>query len=291
MQAGPVISLSPSFSTFSNSRLAGIAARVVGEFDSDEFHDEFCFERGGENSAGQRADQRGGTSNNRNPEPGAADDDDDFDFAFATRDLGPSSQIPADEIFQNGKIRPVYPVLNRDVLLGVGHVGFRNDNEKGNDGNQNSGSERPKIRNPLRKLFIEERGTPTTTSSSSSSSSDVDEMGEAAAELSCVWRPIAVEDGGSNSKRWKFKDLLRRSHSYGSKNSTVVLSHNNSARKKGDGKKVNEMQTGVGKVNPAPPPPYNRDGGEKRRSYLPYRQDLVGVLGNVSILRKNLKLH
>ncbi|KAL6579854.1 hypothetical protein OROMI_007878 [Orobanche minor] len=279
MQAGPLISLSPSFSAFSNSRLAGIAARVVGEFDSDQFHDEFCFDRGGENSAGQRADQRGGTSINRNPEPGAADDDDDFDFAFATRDSGPSSQIPADEIFQNGKIRPVYPVLNRDVLLGVGHVGFRNDNEKGNDGNQNSGSEPPKIRNPLRKLFIEERET--TTTSSSSSSSDVDEM----------WRPIAAEDGGGNSKRWKFKDLLRRSHSYGSKNSTVVLPHNNSARKKGDGKKVNEMQMGVGKVNLPPPPLYNRDGGEKRRSYLPYRQDLVGVLGNVSILRKYLKLY
>ncbi|KAL6509614.1 hypothetical protein OROGR_022924 [Orobanche gracilis] len=289
MQAGPVISLSPSFSTFSNPRLAGISDRVVGELYSDEFHDEFYFERDGENSADRRADQRERISNNRNPEPGVADGEDDFDFAFATRYSGPSSQIPADEIFQNGKIRPVYPILNRDVLFGVGHVGFRNDNEKGNDGNQNSGSERPKIRNPLRKLFIEERET-TTTTTSSSSSSDADKMGDAA-ELYCVWRRTEGEDGGGNSKRWKFKDLLRRSHSYGSKNSTVVLPHSNSARKNGDGKKVAEMQVGFGKVNLPPPPPYNRDGGEKRRSHLPYRQDLVGVLSNVSILRKNLKRH
>ncbi|KAI3464091.1 hypothetical protein Pfo_020754 [Paulownia fortunei] len=297
MQAGPtVISLSPSFNCYSNSKLAEIAARVVDEFGSDEFYDEFYFERR-ESLAAQRAEQ-GGISDNLVPEADGDEDDEEFEFAFVTRDSGFSSQISADEIFHNGKIRPVYPVFNRDLLLG--HVKFQNENEKENGVRNSVSSNGPKIRLPLRKLFIEERETTMTTSSSSSS--EADDLDRVTAGTYCVWRPKAAaaeeEDGrckkssstGCNSKRWKLKDLLHRSHSDGSTDSFVCLTHSNSERKNENENKVKETPVGGGKVKSAAPspPPYNRDGGEKQRSYLPYRQDLVGFFGNANGLSKNL---
>ncbi|KAK6153318.1 hypothetical protein DH2020_012957 [Rehmannia glutinosa] len=200
MPACPLISLSPSFNSYSNCKLVGIAARVADEFDSDDFHDELYFNKR-EHSADQRAEQ-GRNSHHRDPDDD--DGDEDFEFAFATRDSQSSSQISADEIFQNGKIRPVNPVFNRDLLLG--HVKFQNEKDNWNS----DSSEAPKVRHPLRKLFNEERET--------TSSSEADDLDGVAAETYCVWRPkaeSAEEDGqcrkssstGGNSKRWRFKDL------------------------------------------------------------------------------------
>ncbi|GER27088.1 hypothetical protein STAS_02757 [Striga asiatica] len=140
MQAGPLIPLSPSFNSYSNPRLAGIAARVAGEFDSAEFYEDF-YSQMLENPA--QADQPGaGISENRNPEADSGDRDEDCDFAFATRGSESSSPIPADEVFQNGKIRPVYPVFNSDLLGRQGK--FQHGNEIGGDVGQSSGSGRPR---------------------------------------------------------------------------------------------------------------------------------------------------
>ncbi|KAI3454499.1 hypothetical protein Pfo_011162 [Paulownia fortunei] len=310
MQAGSVISLSPSFNSYSNSKLVEIAARVVEEFGSEEIYDEFYFERE-ENSATQRTQDEEnsgyverGRGNSVIPEEDA-DEDEEFEFAFVTRDSELSSPISADEIFHNGQIRPVYPVFNRDLFLG--RMEFHEDgNEKGN-GVRDSGSEKgPTIRLPLRKLFNEERETTMTmTTTSSSSSSEADELDGVPVETYCVWRPKEAAEGrckknsstGSNSKRWKFKDLLHRSHSDGSKDSFVFFSPGNSGRKKENREIVKATPLGAGKVKsaaappPPPPPPllYSRDGGEKRRSFLPYRQDLVGLFANVHGLSKNLQ--
>ncbi|KAL0421796.1 UNVERIFIED_CONTAM: hypothetical protein Slati_3202500 [Sesamum latifolium] len=304
MQAGPVVSLSPSFNSYSNSKLAEIAARVAGEFDPDELYGDFCFERR-RNSAAQRG-EGGGISENRVPEGEEGEDEEEFEFAFVTRESELLSPISADEIFHDGKIRPVYPVFNRDVLLGRGE--YRNEDEKGNGVRDSVSSKGPRVRLPLRKLFIEERETTVTTSSSSSS--EADELDGLAVETYCVWRPKEAaaaaeaeeeeEDGrckksgsaGSSSKRWKLRDLLHRSHSDGSKDNFVTLSHSSSGRKKENEKGGKETPGSGGKVKPAappPPPPYNRDGGEKQRSYLPYRQDIVGIFGNVNGLSKNFK--
>ncbi|PIN15507.1 hypothetical protein CDL12_11840 [Handroanthus impetiginosus] len=294
MQAGPVISLSPSFNSYSNSRLAEIAARVVEELGSEEIYDEFYFERE-ENSDYVERERE-------NSVPAKEDDDgeEEFEFAFVTRDSDLSSPISADEIFQNGQIRPVYPVFNRDLFLG--HMGFQNENGKEN-GVENSGSDKsPTVRLPLRKLFIEERETTMTMSTTSScSSSEADELDGVPAESYCVWRPKEAagrgckksNSTGSNSKRWKFKDLLHRSHSDGGKDSFVFFGPSNSGRKKENEERTKTAPVAAGKLKaPAPPhpsSPYNRDGVEKRRSYLPYRPDLVGFFGNnVNGLSKNL---
>ncbi|KAL7098547.1 hypothetical protein ACP275_09G023800 [Erythranthe tilingii] len=282
MQASSLISLSPSFNSYSNTEIAAIAARVVDEFASEEFYDEFYFDRGGEiPSAGE-------------DENSDSVEHEEFEFAFATTrdsDLS-SSPVSADEIFHNGQIRPVYPVLNRNLF-----IEFQNGSEKVN-GVRDSGPEKvPTIRLPLRKLFIAERESTMTTTSSSSS--EVDDLDGVPAETYCVWRPkeaAAAEElrkksssAGSNSKRWKFKDLLYRSHSDGIKDSFVFLSPSNSGRKK-------ENEDRGGKVKPAAAPPpspplYSRDVVGKRRSYLPYKQDLVGFFSNVNVngFSKNLQ--
>ncbi|GER53168.1 hypothetical protein STAS_30659 [Striga asiatica] len=290
MQAGPLIPLSPSFSTYSDPNLAGIAARVVGELDSGELHDDY-YSNKRDNPA--HADQQGeDISDNCNADTDSGDPEEyiDFDFAFVNRESEPSSPIPADEIFQNGKIRPVYPVFDTDLLIRR-QGKSRSEAEIGDgDRNSGSGSGRYRVRHPLRDLFIEERGTTIRTASSSSSSSEADEP--TATDSYCDWQPGAAAEGGlgkksvsagGNSKRWRFKvkDLVRRSQSDGSKSSIVVLTDETKA--------VRETPAGGGEVIPAPRPPYNRDAGEKRRSYLPYRQDLVGFFGNVNGLRKNLK--
>ncbi|KAL0440912.1 UNVERIFIED_CONTAM: hypothetical protein Sradi_0030100 [Sesamum radiatum] len=146
----------------------------------------------------------------------------------------------------------------------------------------------------------------TMTTTSSSSSSEADDLEGVPADTYCVWRPNeAAAEGrckkssstGSHSKRWKFKDLLHRSHSDGSKDRFLLLSPSNSGRKKENVERVKATAGSPQKPKPpAPPPPpppppklYNRDGGEKRRSYLPYRQDLVGFFANVNGLSKNLQ--
>ncbi|CAA0836117.1 Unknown protein [Striga hermonthica] len=288
MQAGLLFPLSPSFSTYSDPNLAGIAARVADEFDSGEFYDDYYFEIR-DNPA--QVDQRGeAISDNCNADTDSSDLEEyfDLDFAFVNRESEPSSPIRADEIFQNGKIRPVYPVFDKYLLLR--RQGKSPSEDQTGDGDRNSGSGRSKVRHPLRDLLIEERGTTIWKASSSSSSSEADE--QPMTDSYCPCQPEAAAEEGlatkslsacRNSKRWRFKvkDFVRRSQSDGSKSSIVVLTDETKA--------VRETLAGGGEVIPTPRPPYNRDGGEKRRSYLPYKQDLVGFFGNVNALRKNLK--
>ncbi|XP_057804581.1 uncharacterized protein LOC131019961 [Salvia miltiorrhiza] len=312
MQASSAISLSPSFNSYSNSKLAEIAARVVEEFGSQELYDEdFYFERE-ENSATRQSEEganpdfvknsveEGDCEYVESERENRVDDDEEFEFAFVTRDSELPSPISADEIFHNGQIRPVYPVFNRDLFLESLEFPRENRKDEKGDGREKA----PTIRLPLRKLFNEERETTMTmTTTSSCSSSDADELDGVPTESYCVWRPKeAAEEGrckkssstGSNSKRWKFrvKDLLNRSHSEGSKDDFVILSPSNSGRKKQneDRGKVTPVSGGKVKSAAAPPlPPLPVYGGEKRRSYLPYRQDLVGLFANVNGLSKNLQ--
>lgn len=322
MQASSAISLSPSFNSYSNSKLAEIAARVVEEFGSQELYgDEFYFEReeitaarrseGGADSdyvEREREKIRAGDEGVREPVRGEGenqnrtDGEEEFEFAFVARDPELPSPISADEIFHNGQIRPVYPVFDRRLFLASMEFSRENRMERGED------KKVPAIRLPLRKLFSEERETAMTMATTSScSSSDADDLDGVPADSYCVWRPeAAAAEGlrkksnstGSNSKRWrlKVKDLLHRSQSDGSKDDFSVLTPSNSGRKKQSEDRGKATPVSAAKVKSAAAPPplpptlgYSRDGGEKRRTYLPYRQDLVGFFANVNGLSKNLQ--
>ncbi|KAK3017101.1 hypothetical protein RJ639_006951 [Escallonia herrerae] len=205
------------------------------------------------------------------------DEDDDFSFVFNGPD---SSPISAEDVFSNGEIRPIFPLFNRDLLFA------------------GSDDELPEARLPLRppvnKVFIEAAPHP------SSSSSD----GVAAGPY-CAWAKKPEMSKKSNStgfsKLWRFKDHFNRSHSDGS-DAFVFLNNSMAAPEKspdknlaGEEKKVagevkasakpKGKKAGKGKTaSLTPHEVYLRTRGsdDRRRSYLPYRPELVGFFTNVN---------
>ncbi|KAK9061719.1 hypothetical protein SSX86_018902 [Deinandra increscens subsp. villosa] len=131
-----------------------------------------------------------------------------------------------------------------------------------------------------------------------SSSSDESDGG-----VFCVWR-FKTEGGssplskckksgstGSGSKRWRIRDLLRRSNSEG-KEPMVLLTDRKKVEIPKQKRSTGEASSIVaGKSKPKPLSPsihelfyLRRAKGEggKRKSYLPYRQGLVGFFSNVN---------
>ncbi|PIN01392.1 hypothetical protein CDL12_26103 [Handroanthus impetiginosus] len=258
------VNVCPSFNSYSSNRLAEIAVRVAVEKSSD--------------AAVHEGD--GG--------------DEDFEFSLVRDD----KEVLAEDFFYDGQIGPIYPVFNRDLLLN-------------NDGDLSKSGEKEHTESiiaiPLSKLFIEEdqeRDYPP-----SCSSSEADELDNIPAGTYCVWRPKMAESPmpsqckkskstGSTSKRWKFRDLMRRSNSDG-KDSFVFLTPKHrdeksekliQAPKKSKGKGVPAASGGATGSASAHEAFYVRNRamkeGDKRKSYLPYRLDLVGFFANVNGLRR-----
>ena len=79
----------------------------------------------------------------------------------------------------------------------------------------------------------------------------------------------------SEPKRCRFKDLLRRSHSDGRGSGSLVSpSGNSSPAVRGRNKTTSNKYTNTGEVN------------MRRKTYLPYRQDLIGVFAGMSRLSR-----
>lgn len=216
------------------------------------------------------------------------DSGDDGEFEFSVVPYGGGSEdlaftVSADDIFDRGQIRPMFPVFNQ-----------RSEPE-GHHGSESS------IRVPLKSLFFED---PHPASAA--------EAEAAGKESFCVWTPKLPSpesckksrSTGSSSRRWKFIDLLRRSNSTDGEDSFVFLTPVvDSGKKKHDGvgakaKRVSSVEIGVvgkgkggsDKFASAHEIFYIKNRalkeGEKRRSYLPYRQDLVGFFAKVNGLGK-----
>ncbi|CAA3016565.1 Hypothetical predicted protein [Olea europaea subsp. europaea] len=243
----------PSFNSYSTDGIADIAARVTGINTNDAVEDE------------KYAD------NNY--------DDDDFEFAL----VGENQGFSAEEFFSDGQIKQVFPVFNRDLSVKYKDFGKSSSDE---------GVE--SIRIPLKQFFMENRENEYP----SSSSSEVDELETLTPGTYCVWRPKVSESSpsqckkskstGSASKRWKFRDLLRRCNSDG-KDSFIFLTPKPKEEKSKDtenSKNSTAKRVISGEKLTAKSPHetlYVRNRtikeGEKKKSYLPYRQDLVGGLG------------
>ncbi|KAK9272210.1 hypothetical protein L1049_002581 [Liquidambar formosana] len=285
----------PSFNVYSRDKLAEVAANVSDEFwrDSQASTDE------PPPVQSSKDDDDGGGG-------GGDHYEDDFEFYLVRADPDATS-VQAGEVFDDGQIRPVFPIFNRDLLLDDGHEKHESSHEVSSIGV------------PLKNLFIDERDVP------SSSSSEADELERVPPGTYCFWSPKAVEESrggckkskstGSSSKRWRFKDLLRRSNSDG-KDAFVFLTPSTTAtpakkrEEKSDktekGENLKERRNSseakaTGKVKPkgvaageklsAHEVFYVRNRamkeGDKRRSYLPYRQDLVGFFANMNGFGKN----
>ncbi|XP_011651496.1 uncharacterized protein LOC105434905 [Cucumis sativus] len=202
------------------------------------------------------------------------EDDEDFSFVCANPDA--SSPISADDAFYNGQIRPVYPLFNRDLL-------FVDET----------------LPPPLRKVFLEKPDTDLAPISES----------EGAIEGTyCEWSPATAELGKKSnstgfSKLWRFRDFMtvHRSSSDG-KNAFVFLNNNHpssstssssspnsSSKNNSPHKQLQQPQT-----SSSPHRTHYVNGRaqkkqvHKHKSYLPYRQDLVGFFTTVNGFTKNV---
>ncbi|CAI9758595.1 unnamed protein product [Fraxinus pennsylvanica] len=253
------ISICPSFNCYSADGLAEIAVKVTMESSNDavgyEDHND--------------------------------DYDEDFEFAFVRENQ--------EVLTGDTKIKPIFPIFNRDLLVDSDEKCLESSDQVEN------------IRIPLNKLFIEDR-VDKEREIPSSSSSEVDELESVPPGTYCVWRPKLAEPSpsrcrkskstGSGSRRWKLCDLMRRSNSDG-KDSFVFLTpkHREEKQEKIENSKKSKAKGAAlyGGGMPGSPSAHeahyirNRAINEenKKKSYLPYRRDLVGFFANVNGLGRS----
>ncbi|XP_010936728.1 uncharacterized protein [Elaeis guineensis] len=213
----------------------------------------------------------------RPDEEGADDDDssDDFEFTFVGRDPVADASITADEILSNGRILPAYPVFDRSLLLST-------------VGEPATGVEEGV---PLRRLVMEDR-----------SSSSFEAVGEY-----CAWSPRSAPQtperckksaSTGSARRWRLRDLVvGRSHSDGKEKFVFIAaspsppSMDKTKNSHANPKAANAPAKRAGRATEldlatAHRLYYGKGNGEKvkggRRSFLPYRQELVGLFANVN---------
>ncbi|KAK4782644.1 hypothetical protein SAY86_007018 [Trapa natans] len=223
------------------------------------------------------------------------DDDADFEFVSLVKNSNPS--------VMGGNVGQVFPVFNRNLLtVGGGSEAGKEEVERS-------------IRDPLKSLFL---GVPDPPSCSSSEADELDCEPEGKYCFWAVTSPAAQSPArckksnstGSCPKRWRFLDLLRRSNSEG-KDSFAFLSPSSSSSPTAGGKGSKEKRSSsdepkttaaakAGKTKAtkekvaaasAHETFYVRSKamkeGDRRRSYLPYRKDLVGIFANLNGLSRS----
>ncbi|KAJ9169560.1 hypothetical protein P3X46_017740 [Hevea brasiliensis] len=286
ISSSSVLSVHQSFNSCSSTQLAEIA----GKFEED-FSLKLKLNEATVNELENGKDEKPLPEEEREVEV-VEEEEEEFSFVC----LNPNgSPISADEIFQNGQIRPVFPLFNRDILFADG------DSESKN-------SSTIVLRPPLRNLFVEERDHGLSTSSSEA---------EEPEGPFCVWERKAVEaspnvckksNSTGFSKLRRFRELVLRSNSDG-KDAFVFLNHHNhndhpptltAATASTKPKKAEKSEKAMEKkrkpvakkdekASSAHERLYvsNRAMKEegKRKSYLPYR---VGFFTNVNGLSRNL---
>ncbi|CAA7410276.1 unnamed protein product [Spirodela intermedia] len=249
------------------------------------------------------------------------DGDEDFEFAFVSRvSFDGFDPVAAEEIFSEGQILPVYPPVIDDHSLEESeirrqdrHGGVHMDGE---DGDEDVAAEKS-VRHPLRKLFADDGDL--TATSSSSESSESGELNGVPGEIYCVWEPRSdlpspdlpkkSRSTGTSSKRWRLLDLVAsRSHSDG-KDKFIFISASQSTaageksrKSSGDKNPPNtkkreslaeskknsnaRARTRVAGMDMATAHRlFYMNGvavsGDPRRSFLPYRKDLLGIFSNL----------
>lgn len=240
------------------------------------------------------------------------------DFEFVT------FRKAADGVFFDGSVGPVFPVFNRDLLTTEDGSGGRSGGRDATAEEDASALQFP-LRKLLIGDEDQERGGDRDPPSSSSSEADDLEAippgtycvwTPKSAKATPGRCKKSNSTGSSSSKKWKLLDLLRRSNSDG-KESFVFLTPSSSgsglAKKEGRAENSKEQwssgSTESGKVVGKPKAKgsgISGDGGErkvsaheafyvrnrelkkvdKRKSYLPYRQDLVGFFASVNGMGK-----
>lgn len=240
--------------------------------------------------------------------------EENFSFAFDGVNF---STISAEDAFDNGQIKPVFPWFGGDRLLGGG---------EGSADVEDLDLESLRLKNRLpnvKNVFVvtndDDDECTATTSSASVDEEIVGPYCEWSKKLVVEAAPRGCKKSNSTgfSKIWRFKEFMHRSNSDG-RDAFVFLNHPTPStttstaapvvvsvkkeEKAVEGsplKKVNEnINGGVGgearkvekvkknkKASLSPHEAYMRSkakDADRRRSYLPYRPELVGLFTNVT---------
>lgn len=225
------------------------------------------------------------------------EEDGDSDFEFACLIPG-GSPVSADDVFDNGQIRPFFPLFNRDLVFA--------------DSEPDPSLSPSVLRPPMKKVFAE---------------AGVGGGADEPQGTYCEWTARIVEEtppspgscqksnSTGSSKLWRLRDLLPRSNSDG-RDAVVMLSPPADAKpsdrgvekaKRSTEKAVERKEAdveeakkgkGKGKGKTTAPSAHERHyvksraakESDKRKSYLPYRRDLLGLgfFTSVNGLSKNL---
>lgn len=181
------------------------------------------------------------------------DGDDGFEFVNIRSDYEAEASFPGD-------CDLVFPVFNQAVI------------SKTSDE-----SSRPAVKTRLRDLFLRDD---REDSSSSSSSDEEKELDGVSSEIYCPWTPEKSSKGvwrkskstgssSSSSRRWRIRDLLKRSYSEGKQSLSFLNSKSRN--------RVEEASTKKEKVSSSAHEKFYlkkkaKKEEEKRKSYLPYKQ-------------------
>nr|BAJ98210.1 predicted protein [Hordeum vulgare subsp. vulgare] len=200
--------------------------------------------------------------------------DDEFEFSFGSREPA-TGGAAADELFADGRIRPFYPVFGR---------AFDDAHAPG--------------RRPLGRLFLEEArnsSVGSTSSSSSSAATDAADLDGASPDSYCLWTPGASaassparsprKSGSTGSlSRWRRVSelVVGRSHSDGKDKFRFLSAPPSPARDQPKGKPRGRDSKGGTELDTVAASHRMFYGakaspGAARRTFLPYRQDLVGL--------------
>jgi hypothetical protein len=200
-------------------------------------------------------------------------DGEDFSFAFVNQDGSP---ISADDAFQNGQIRSIFPVFGRDlsdlILAGDDVSGFGDSKSL-----------------PIKRVFVES-GAATSTATTPKPAGPF-----------CEWRGKTVQEASPDrckksnstgfSKLRRIREIVLKSNSDG-KDAFVFLNNTGgdtatAITNGGEIKKEKIMRKK--KEETTPLSAYMKSKAkenDKRKSYLPYKQ--VGFFTNVNGLSRNV---
>ncbi|XP_028796243.1 uncharacterized protein LOC114751741 [Neltuma alba] len=213
------------------------------------------------------------------------------EFSFVCGDFSHQTLASADELFHNGQIRPKFPLFVEEC----------------------GGASPP--RPPLKKLFVERRDVSSTALVASES---VEWKRAPPVGSYCRWsnkkttevlnQRCEKSNSTGFSKLWRLRDLKLRSNSDG-KDAFVFLTANsgkkrtssstteaekaaNVKRSSGEGKndavRKSKSKTASWGLEKHYVMIRTRKESDKRRSYLPYKQDLVGFFTNVNGFSRNV---
>ncbi|KAJ1389857.1 hypothetical protein SESBI_37977 [Sesbania bispinosa] len=204
---------------------------------------------------------------------------DQQEFSFASTDSQGTLSF-ADEIFDNGRIRPIFPSFDQSFLFTT-----------------TPGDVTSPLRPPLKKLFIEQCNKFCSKPSGTLRESDNDPLqNKSMVEVEASSKRCKKSNSTGFSKLWRFRrGLSRRSNSDG-KDAFVFLNSpmpvmsdekrvENAIVKKGKGEKPKKALSAHEKLYVMN---RTRKESNKRKSFLPYRQQLVGLFANVNGFSRNL---